>query len=208
VYQVGIAYHEITSRGYTVNKTLTSYLLSWIHQRSDRLFIIYTPKFPAYIITAQLGRSHKGGWDEQRIASMWYIRNAYKVDLESVKERNKLGARHVIGRSFYPFVYWLGTKCNQPWNFLQQFSLVHRNNLTSFSICSLKSHWHNIIIIRHIHWFLRVVCFYEIQLDHFVPMLVKTVSNTCSAKTYYINGLTHKNCKRVTTSNHTAQLTD
>jgi hypothetical protein len=50
--------------------------------------------------------------------------------------------------------------------------------------------------------------FFQIQLDQFVPMLVKNVSNTCSAKTYYINRLTHKNCKRVTTSNPTVQLTD
>jgi hypothetical protein len=39
-------------------------------------------------------------------------------------------------------------------------------------------------------------------------MLVTNVSNTCSAKTYCINRLTHKNCKRVTTSNPTAQLTN
>jgi hypothetical protein len=31
--------------------------------------------------------------------------------------------------------------------------------------------------------------FFQIQLDQIVPMLVKNVSNTCSAKTYYINHL-------------------
>jgi hypothetical protein len=50
--------------------------------------------------------------------------------------------------------------------------------------------------------------FFQIQLDHSVPMFVKKVSNTCSAITYYINRLTQKNCKGVTTSNPTAQLTD
>jgi hypothetical protein len=30
-----------------------------------------------------------------------------------------------------------GKKCFQAWNFLEQFSLVQRNNLTNFSICSL-----------------------------------------------------------------------
>jgi hypothetical protein len=50
------------------------------------------------------------------------------------------------------------------------------------------------------------VSFFQIQLDHFVPMLVKNVSNTCSAITYYINRLTH--CKKVTTSNPAAQLTE
>jgi hypothetical protein len=60
-----------------------------------------------------------------------------------------------------------------------------------------------------VHCFLRVVFFFfHIQLDHFVPMIVKNVSNTCFAKTYYINRLTHKNCKRVTTNNPTAQLTN
>ena len=39
-----------------------------------------------------------------------------------------------------------------------------------FSVCSLKSHWHKIIIIRHIYCFLHMVCFFQIQLDHFVPM--------------------------------------
>jgi hypothetical protein len=34
-------------------------------------------------------------------------------------------------------------------------------NLTNFSICSLKSHWHNIIIIQHIYCFLCVVCFFK-----------------------------------------------
>ena len=34
-----------------------------------------------------------------------------------------------------------------------------------------------------------VCCFFQIQLDHFVATLVKNVSNTCFAKTYYINRL-------------------
>jgi hypothetical protein len=71
------------------------------------------------------------------------------------------------------------------------------------------SHWHKIIITRHIYGCLRVVCFlFQIQLDHFVPTLVTNVSNTWSAKTYYINRLTRKNYNRVTTNNITAQLTD
>jgi hypothetical protein len=63
---------------------------------------------------------------------------------------------------------------------------------------------------RHSAHILFFTCalFFQIQLNHFVPVLVKNVSNTYSAKTYYINRLTHKNCKRVTTSNPTAHLTD
>jgi hypothetical protein len=50
--------------------------------------------------------------------------------------------------------------------------------------------------------------FFHIQMDQIVPVLVKNASNTCSAETYYINLVTHKKCKRVTTTNPTAQLTD
>jgi hypothetical protein len=61
----------------------------------------------------------------------------------------------------------------------------------------------------HIHCFFTCgLLFFLIQLDHFVLMLVKNVSNTRSAITYYVNSLTHKNWKRVTTTNPTAQLTD
>ena len=47
------------------------------------------------------------------------------------------------------------------WNFLEQFSLVLSNNLTNFSICSLKSHWHKIITIQHIYCFLCMVFFFN-----------------------------------------------
>jgi hypothetical protein len=49
--------------------------------------------------------------------------------------------------------------------FLEHFSLVQRNNLTNVSICSLKSHWHKITIIRHIYSFVCMVFFSQIQLD-------------------------------------------
>ena len=47
------------------------------------------------------------------------------------------------------------------WNFREQFSPVHSDNLTNFSICSLKSHRHKIIIIQHIYCFLCMVCFFS-----------------------------------------------
>jgi hypothetical protein len=52
------------------------------------------------------------------------------------------------------------------------------------------------------------MCCIFFQLDQIVAMLVKDVSNTCSAKTYYINRLTHNNCKTVTMGNRTAELSD
>jgi len=39
-------------------------------------------------------------------------------------------------------------------------------------------------------------------------MLLKKVSNTCSAKTYCINHLTHTNCRSVDTGSYTGLLTD
>jgi hypothetical protein len=39
-----------------------------------------------------------------------------------------------------PFVYGMGTKCIQALNFLEQFSLVQRNNFANFSVCSFQSH--------------------------------------------------------------------
>jgi len=50
--------------------------------------------------------------------------------------------------------------------------------------------------------------YFQIQMDHFIPMLVKNISNRCSAKTYYINCLTHKNRKSITTSCSTGQPTN
>jgi hypothetical protein len=75
-----------------------------------------------------------------------------------------------------------------------------------FVVVPLTQHHHHSAYI----FLLCVICFFQIQLYHFVPMLVTNVSNTRSAKTYYINRLTHtrKNCKRVTTINPIAQLTD
>jgi hypothetical protein len=49
--------------------------------------------------------------------------------------------------------------------------------------------------------------FFQIQMYQIVPLLVKHVSNTSSAKTYHIDRLTHKNCK-CHHSNSIAQLTD
>jgi hypothetical protein len=46
------------------------------------------------------------------------------------------------------------------------------------------------------------------QTGPFCTHVSKKVPNTCFAKTYYINRLTRTNCKRVTTSNPTAQLTN
>jgi len=45
-------------------------------------------------------------------------------------------------------------------------------------------------------------------MDHFIPMLVKNISNRCYVKMYYINCLTHKNCRSITTSCSTGQLTN
>ena len=50
--------------------------------------------------------------------------------------------------------------------------------------------------------------FFQIQMDHFIPMLVKNISNRSSAKTCYINCLTHKKCISITTSCSTGQLTN
>jgi len=50
--------------------------------------------------------------------------------------------------------------------------------------------------------------FIEIKLAHFVPMSVKKVSNMCFAKMYYINHLTHKNCRTVDISCSAGQLID
>jgi len=50
--------------------------------------------------------------------------------------------------------------------------------------------------------------FFQIQLDHSVPMLVKNALNTWSAKTYYINHLTRKNCMSVNNGSSIGQLTD
>jgi hypothetical protein len=52
--------------------------------------------------------------------------------------------------------------------------------------------------------FFRAVCFFQIQLDHFVPMLVKNFSEKCAAKIYYINRLTHTSCNMITNNNPTA----
>jgi hypothetical protein len=90
------------------------------------------------------------------------------------------------------FVYWLGTKCSQV---LEHFSLVQRNNHTNFSICPLNSHWHNIIIIRHIYGYV-----ISNPTGPFCTRVSKIVPNTCSAKMSYINRLTHKNCKTATTA--------
>jgi len=80
------------------------------------------------------------------------------------------------------------------------------NNLTNFSISSLKSQW--IIIIQLVYCFFAYATFFQTQMDHFVPMSVKNVSNMCSAKTCYINCLIHKKCNSVTTSSSTGQLND
>jgi hypothetical protein len=50
--------------------------------------------------------------------------------------------------------------------------------------------------------------FFQTQLDQTVHMLVKSVSNKCSAKTYYINRPTLKNRKSVATSFRTEELTN
>jgi hypothetical protein len=74
-----------------------------------------------------------------------------------------------------------------------------------FILVPLTQHNHHSAHILFLH----VVCFFfQIQLDQTVPMLEENASNTCSAKTYYINRLTHKNCKSVNTSNPTVQPTD
>jgi hypothetical protein len=61
-------------------------------------------------------------------------------------------------RSFNPS-FTDGTKSRQARNFLEQFSLVQRNSLTNFSLCSFYPHWHNIITIRHIYCFCVCVFF-------------------------------------------------
>jgi hypothetical protein len=71
-------------------------------------------------------------------------------------------------------------------------------------------------LTQHYHHSAHTILFFNLWYAFFFksnwailyPMIVKNVSNTCSAKTYYINRLTHKICERVTTSNPTAQLTD
>jgi hypothetical protein len=90
------------------------------------------------------------------------------------------------------------------WTFLAGTEKQCYQFLCLFIAVPLTQHNHH---LAHLLFF---TCgmFSQTQLDHFVPMLVKNVSNTCSARTYYINHLTHKNCKRVTTSNPTTQLTD
>jgi hypothetical protein len=72
---------------------------------------------------------------------------------------------------------------------------------TEVSLTQKKNHLAHILFFKY-------GTFFQIQMDHFLPMFVKNISNTCSANTYYINHLTHKNCKSVTTSSPTAQLTD
>jgi hypothetical protein len=50
--------------------------------------------------------------------------------------------------------------------------------------------------------------FFQTKLDQIVHMLVKSVSNKCSAKTYYTNRPTLNNRKSVATSFRAAELTN
>jgi hypothetical protein len=90
------------------------------------------------------------------------------------------------GYKMYPGTQFLAGFEKQSYNFFYLIILVRHN-----------------IIIWHTYCF--TCMFFQIQLDHIVPVLVKNVSNTCSAKTYYINNTTHMNCKSVAMSNPTAQ---
>jgi hypothetical protein len=110
--------------------------------------------------------------------------------------------------SFNPsFTDWV-QKVSRRGIFLNNSCWYRVKILQIYFVCSFYSHWHNMIIIRHIYCISRVLCFFQIQLDQIVHMLVKNVSNTCSAKTYYINRLTLKNRKSVATSSRAAELTD
>jgi hypothetical protein len=107
-----------------------------------------------------------------------------------------------------PFVYRLGTKCTQTSNFLEQFSLVLRNNLINFSICSFWSHRHITIIIRHIYYF---TCCTDGFSNPTVPFCTH-VSKKC-LKHVFRQNLLHKSSntkelQRIHHSNPTAQLTD
>ena len=84
--------------------------------------------------------------------------------------------------------------------------MVCGNNLANFSICSLKSTWHKITIMQWVYCFL--VCY--VSSNPTVPLCthVKNIPNTRSAKTYYIDCLTHKNCKSVNPSSSSGQLTN
>ena len=99
-----------------------------------------------------------------------------------------------------------GHKIAQAWSSVEQVWAVCGKNLVNFSICSLKSTWHKITIMRWVYCFL--VCYVFSNPTEPFCAHIKNASNTCSTKTYYINHPTHKKCKSVNPSSSSGQLTN